>query len=220
MKISAAALSLLALAGFSNAQYFSAGWSPGQKVPAAEPEAATFVPGQSPLPKPTGTAAGEAAAPSQATPFSFASLLDINKLLTTEPAVNLFKSFGINITERVQTVLSQKIWDERVELITDDNYQDLIVNEPLTTQEEKDRLWVIVMSVLCVSGYASYSCLMKFSSVTSAKQEGVSKYMDQVFDAAYNESQIAGDLPHVRWGRIDYLNVTALTTKWGVWQYV
>ena len=26
--------------------------------------------------------------------------------------------------------------------------------------------------------------------------------------------------PHVKWGRIDYINVTALTTKWGVWQYV
>jgi len=25
-------------------------------------------------------------------------------------------------------------------------------------------------------------------------------------------------LPHIRWGRIDYLEVTALTTKWAVWQ--
>lgn len=59
-----------------------------------------------------------------------------------------------------------------------------------------------------------------FSSVTASNKDGLSKYLDEVFDTAYNETQIAGDLPHVRWGRIDYLNVTAITTKWVVWQYV
>jgi len=42
--------------------------------------------------------------------------------------------------------------------------------------------------------------------------------MDQVFDSAYNETLHGNDLPNVRWGRIDYLNVTYLTTKWNVWQ--
>lgn len=42
--------------------------------------------------------------------------------------------------------------------------------------------------------------------------------MDDVFDAAYNETLIAGDLPNVRWGRIDYLNVTSITTRWSVWK--
>lgn len=56
--------------------------------------------------------------------------------------------------------------------------------------------------------------------MTAAKQEGVSKYLDQVFDSAYNQTLLAGDLPNVKWGRIDYLNVTYITTKWGVWQYV
>jgi len=59
-----------------------------------------------------------------------------------------------------------------------------------------------------------------FSSVTSARNEGISKMLDDVFDASYNKSIIEGDLPDVRWGRIDYLNVTGLTTKWNVWQYV
>lgn len=62
--------------------------------------------------------------------------------------------------------------------------------------------------------------IIPFSSVTSAKQDGVSKFLDDVFDSAYNKTQLEGDLPHVRWGRIDYLNVTAITTKWVVWQYV
>jgi hypothetical protein len=26
-----------------------------------------------------------------------------------------------------------------------------------------------------------------------------------------------GDIPHVRFGRIDYINVTSITTKWAVW---
>lgn len=59
------------------------------------------------------------------------------------------------------------------------------------------------------------------SSVTAAKQDGgISKFLDSAFDTAYNETQIAGDLPHVRWGRIDYLNVTTITTKWAIWQCV
>lgn len=41
-----------------------------------------------------------------------------------------------------------------------------------------------------------------------------------MFDQAYNLTQLEGDLPEVRWGRIDYINVTSITTKWGVWQYV
>lgn len=28
----------------------------------------------------------------------------------------------------------------------------------------------------------------------------------------------AGDLKHVRFGRIDYMNVTAITTRWMIWQ--
>ena len=31
---------------------------------------------------------------------------------------------------------------------------------------------------------------------------------------------IENDLPNVRWGRIDYMSVTYLTTKWAVWTYV
>jgi hypothetical protein len=194
MKLSLASLSTLALIGSASAQYFSAGWTPGQKVQQEEKTATfAFVPQASP------TAPAAANAP-KATPFSFSSLFDISKILTTEPAVKFFNNFGINITERVQAAYAAQLWDERIELITDSNYEDLIVNEPLTEEEEKDRVWVLVISV------------------TAARQDGVSKYLDDMFDSAFNETQVAGDLPNVKWGRIDYLNVTAITTKWAIWQ--
>ncbi|KAF8204767.1 hypothetical protein BJ912DRAFT_939257 [Pholiota molesta] len=191
--LSSSALTLLALAGSTSADYFSAGWTPGQN-PHAEVPTATFA---STAALPTGTAA--AAQPRRTSkPFSLSSLFDLNNILTSEPVAALFNTFGVNITERV--ALQQKIWDDRVQLITDDNFNDLIVNEPMTPEEEKERVWIFVISV------------------TASKQEGVSKYLDNVFDSAFNETHIAGDLPHVRWGRIDYMNVTYVTTKWAVWQ--
>lgn len=65
--------------------------------------------------------------------------------------------------------------------------------------------------------------LMPVSSSTTAGQQqqgGISKLVDREFDAAYNETVLANDLPNVRWGRIDYLNVTYITTKWNVWRQV
>lgn len=58
------------------------------------------------------------------------------------------------------------------------------------------------------------------SSTTNGmnQQGGISKLIDAQYDAAYNETVIANDLPDVRWGRIDYINVTYLTTKWNIWQ--
>jgi hypothetical protein len=64
------------------------------------------------------------------------------------------------------------------------------------------------------------SLIKSCRTFAATREEGLSKYVDEAFDGAYNESQIAGDLPHLRWGRIDYLNVTRITTKWGVWQCV
>ena len=55
-------------------------------------------------------------------------------------------------------------------------------------------------------------------TVSSAQREGISRFVDEQFDIAYNLTQEAKDLQHVRWGRIDYMNVTAITTKWNVWR--
>ena len=57
------------------------------------------------------------------------------------------------------------------------------------------------------------------STVTAAQPNGISQFADQHFDDAFNETLIAGDLPHIKWGRIDYINVTYITTKWGIWKY-
>ena len=133
---SLATFSLLALVASANAQYFSAGWSPGQKQP--EPQ-------QTVASEPVPIAAEPVKATT--TPLSLLNLFDTTKILTSGPSVALFNRFGINITERMEIASLAKIWDERIPLITDDNYDDLIVNEALTEQEEIDRVWIIVMYV-------------------------------------------------------------------------
>ncbi|KAG6866113.1 hypothetical protein C0991_008421 [Blastosporella zonata] len=193
MKFSALSLGLCAFAAASvNAQYFSAGWTPGQAAPSPEP---TPTPNAG-VPKDTP----HKVAPQRITPSTIINFFDITKILSSSMSVSAFSKLGINITERLESALEKtKVWDNRVPLITDENYQDFIVNEPLTEQEEQDRTWMIVISV------------------TSGRQDGISLFVDQVFDEAYNQTVIAGDLPNVRWGRIDYLNVTGITTKWSIW---
>ena len=132
---SLSSFTLLALLASANAQYFSAGWSPGQKQPEPQQRVAS-----KPVPV--------AAEPAKATPLlSLLNLLDTTKILKSGPSVALFNHFGINITERMETASLAKIWDERVPLITDDNFDDLIVNEALSEQEEIDRVWIIAMYV-------------------------------------------------------------------------
>ena len=145
---SLATFTLLALLASANAQYFSAGWSPGQKQPDPQQPVAS-----KPVSEP-------------AKPTSLRSLLnffDTSKILKSGPSVALFNCFGINITERMEAASTAKIWDDRVPLITDDNYDDLIVNEALTEQEEIDRVWIIVMYVFSHIHFAFFFLL--FSAV-------------------------------------------------------
>jgi hypothetical protein len=125
-------LPLLALPPLVAAQYFSAGWQPGQPAPES----------QSP-PAPTYT-------PSPQSSKGLSDLFSLNTLLTLPPVASLFDRFGINITERV-ALSTADLWDERIPLITDSNYNDLIVNESLTEEEEENRVWLLVMYVLCTS---------------------------------------------------------------------
>ncbi|KAH7926805.1 hypothetical protein BV22DRAFT_1032552 [Leucogyrophana mollusca] len=180
MRIPVFLSSLLALAGIVNAQYFSAGWAPGQPLPSQNPST------------------GYAARPPPATPKKGSnyppkpSFLDT--LVTSGPVGALSSLVGLNLSGA-----SNINWDDRIPLITDDNYGELIVNETLTPEEEQERLWFLIITV------------------TAGQPEGVSKFVDNVFDATYNYTLAKGDLPHVRFGRIDYLNVTSITTKWAVW---
>jgi hypothetical protein len=59
---------------------------------------------------------------------------------------------------------------------------------------------------------------VKFSTTAKGQTGHFSEMVDSTFDAAYNATVNEDDLKNVRWGRIDYLEVTALTTKWGIWQ--
>lgn len=51
-------------------------------------------------------------------------------------------------------------------------------------------------------------------------QDPVSTYFDKTFDGAHNLTIQAGDLKHVRWARVDYLEVTEITTRWAIWKSV
>ncbi|KAF8138838.1 hypothetical protein EV363DRAFT_1208723 [Boletus edulis] len=172
--------SLFAVAGLANAQYFSPGWAPGQPVPTslahAQPQAAQS----------TETAGKRGITPPKS------SFLD--NLVTGGPLSALSSAIGLNITGTPPVV-----WDERIPLITDSNYADLIVNEKMTPEEEEERVWFIIITS------------------TAGQPEGISKFVDESFDATYNYTLEKGDLDHVRFGRIDYLDVTLITTKWSVW---
>lgn len=56
------------------------------------------------------------------------------------------------------------------------------------------------------------------STIQADQPRGLSQMFDEKFDEAFDISVKENDLHHVKWGRIDYISVTALTTKWVVWQ--
>jgi hypothetical protein len=127
------------LFGSVSAQYFSAGWSPGQPVDNSAAEA--WAPDQ---PRPTGDV--------QHKPST--GLFDLSKLLTSGPVGSLLATAGINLS---QSLDGSTGWDKRIPMITDDNYDDIIMNEPLTEQEEKDRVWFLIMyALLYCSHVVSY----------------------------------------------------------------
>ncbi|KAL1942702.1 hypothetical protein VTO73DRAFT_4942 [Trametes versicolor] len=184
-----------------SAQHPSEGWQPEQQqqplhVP---PPAQTF------NPIAEGPAGPQVHAPPPASGDlvsmfkSFTSLLGLNRLLNADgPVASLFGKMGVNVAEAIapSTVSS---WDLRIPLITDDSFDEIIVHEELTPKEEAARVWFLVISV------------------AAGQNSAISKLVDQQFDEAYNQTLAAGDLPHVRWGRIDYNSVTFLTTKWCIW---
>ena len=133
MRLNTFALASFAFIAPSCAQYFSAGWTPGQAVPTDTPSPPSFEPETKPLPPPRQ---GESR-------FSLSRLLSNGGLVS-----QALDRLGINLTESLEAVkANSEIWDNRIPLITDDNYNDLIVNEVLTTKEEKDRVWFLIMWV-------------------------------------------------------------------------
>ncbi|OJA15338.1 hypothetical protein AZE42_03333 [Rhizopogon vesiculosus] len=178
MKSLAYAAGFLSLTALVDAQYFSAGWTPGQPVPS-----------QSASPVHTSIPPSNPAKQHGPGKMSF-----LDSLVTVGPLAAISSLIGLNITGTPAVT-----WDERIPLITDENYAEMIVNETLTPEEEKERVWFLIITT------------------TAGQPEGVSKFVDGVFDATYNYTLDKADLPHVRFGRVDYLNVTSITTKWVVW---
>ncbi|KZS97809.1 hypothetical protein SISNIDRAFT_546856 [Sistotremastrum niveocremeum HHB9708] len=183
--LSLALSTLLVVANVAQAQYMSEGWKPGQPVPSNSLDSAKA-----------------AYTPSKESSKTGGSLFDVTSLITSGPLGALLSRSGVNVTERLEQMKAEiaKLWDPRITMITDDNYEDLVVREVLTEEEELDRIWLIIISV------------------TAAQKDGISSIFDKKFDEAYNMTLEAGDLPEVRWARIDYMNVTRVTTKWNVWR--
>lgn len=128
--ISLALSTLLVLTNVVQAQYVSEGWKPGQPVPSNSLDSpkAAYTPGQD---------------GSKSSGFNF----DLTSLITSGPLGSLLSRSGINVTERLEQVKAEmaKLWDPRIPMITDDNYEDLVVREEMAEEEEIDRIWLIIM---------------------------------------------------------------------------
>jgi hypothetical protein len=107
---------------------YSPGWSPGQSIKAT-PSA--------------NTPASFEARSSGGGQFSWMSLL------TSGPIGKLFTSSGINMTEKLaeaQRQANDLPWDDRIPMIRDDNFEQLIFNETFATEEEEEaRLWFLMV---------------------------------------------------------------------------
>jgi hypothetical protein len=131
MKLSSL-LGILGCLGVVSAQYFSTGWSPGQPVePDPDPEA-SFAPQPSSEPSSSGSA------------FNWTNIIK------SKPVESFLSRLGINLTESAKAAAYP--WDDRIPLVTDDNFNDLIVNEELTPEEEAKRMWFLIV-------YASFENL-------------------------------------------------------------
>ena len=137
MKLAGILLSSLLCAASAHAQYFSAGWTPGQKAadeqPPPEP-AYTFDPAAHVASTPVPPTAGGK------------QLGIVDKILTSGPVSSLFGKLGLNISDAVARG-SVSPWDERIPIITDENFEEIIVNEKLTPEEENERVWFLIMCV-------------------------------------------------------------------------
>ncbi|KAF9782229.1 hypothetical protein BJ322DRAFT_204669 [Thelephora terrestris] len=189
-------VSLFSLLTFVYAQYYSAGWKPGQKVVGEDSDAREWAPGDRPEEK-TPPTSDIGATPPAETPFHW------SQIFTQGPIGDALLKVGFNYSAARDEAERRmaNMWDTRIPLVTDDNYEDLITNEIFPSEEEeKERVWFLIVTI------------------QADQPRGLSQMFDEKFDAAYDISVKENDLPHVKWGRIDYINVTALTTKWVVWQ--
>jgi len=56
---------------------------------------------------------------------------------------------GVNVTQHLDAATqraNEKPWDTRIPMVTDENWEHMVVNE-LLSPEEKDRTWFMVVCV-------------------------------------------------------------------------
>lgn len=137
-------LLLVALFSFSTsvyAQYFSAGWKPGQKVVQEDADGRAWTPGDHPEGRPPPPSDTGAEPPAEA-PFQW------SRLLTEGPIGNALLKVGLNLSAAREEAERRKanMWDKRIPLITDGNYESIIVNETFSSEvEERERVWFLIV---------------------------------------------------------------------------
>ncbi len=74
---------------------------------------------------------------------------NIETILTAKPIANIIsRTTGINVTEKFEVAKQQAAetgWHPDITLITDENYKELIVEEPLSLDELEERVWIIMV---------------------------------------------------------------------------
>ena len=75
---------------------------------------------------------------------------DWTRLVTSGPISYLLTRAGVNITQHLDAAAQradEKPWDSRIPMITDENWENMVLNEPLSPAEETDRTWFMVVCV-------------------------------------------------------------------------
>ena len=132
---------LLTLFSFAYAQYFSAGWKPNQKVIREELNTREWAPGDHPEGNHPPSSDSEVAPPPE-TSFHWSNFF------TQGPIGDVLLKVGFNYTAAREEAERRKtnMWDRRIPLITDDNYESVIVNESFSSEEEeRERVWFLIV---------------------------------------------------------------------------
>ena len=69
------------------------------------------------------------------------------KLFTTGPIGELVAKTGINVTRVIEKQHIDESWDLRIPLIYDETFNETIVSEVLTREEEEERVWALLVYV-------------------------------------------------------------------------
>jgi hypothetical protein len=145
MRATTLLFSALAFLAPVRAQY-TAGWTPGQAASRGGAVKGSTSSGWAPgAAQATATARVLPASPrADGPPKEF-----FERLLTTGPLGALLDRAGVNVSEKLaeQKAKQAAMWDARVPLLSDYNFEGIVVNESLSAAEEAARVWFIIMFV-------------------------------------------------------------------------